>query len=190
MGTLDPKAAWLVQVAQASASVANYCDHIEHNEFVDRDWITAAARTLRRVAMEIAADEKIDLLGHYAARLSQIERLNVLWTIGDCDGGRLVQDSTTWRSLQLAQVEHDRRFHPDVMGLSKMDQLRHYSFHLAKLTGAVAELVADVGDQEAFWRRRLPDLVLFGIKLSTVVGERLSDDPLPRPPLGGSPIFG
>jgi hypothetical protein len=36
-------------------------------------------------------------------------------------------------------VEHDRHFHPDVIGLRTLDQLRHYVLHLAKLVGVFAE---------------------------------------------------
>jgi hypothetical protein len=81
--------------------------------------------------------------------------------------------------LQLAQVEHDRRYHPDIIGLSKADQLRHNALHLAKLTGAVAAVAAGEGDRADFSARRLPDLLLFGLKLSTVSGESLPEQALP-----------
>ena len=77
------------------------------------------------------------------------------------------------------EVEHDRRYHPDVLGLSKSDQLRHYALHLAKLAGAMAQVAAGRGDDADFRARRLPDLLLFGLKLSTVAGERLGSDALP-----------
>lgn len=175
----EPYVAWALELAQAAAAVANYCDHVEHNEHAERDWVTRAASTLRNLARAIAAHEGEDLRGRYAARLRQIEERNPLWSYGDLDGAALVANASTWRGLQLAQVEHDRRYHPDVVGLTKMDQLRHYALHLAKLAGAVAEIAAGGGDREDLFKRRLPDLLLFGLKLSTVTGERLSEDPFP-----------
>jgi hypothetical protein len=176
---MDPYVHWSLELARASAAVANYCDHVEHNEAADRDWVTGAGRTVRHAALTLAAHDHVDLLGLYAGRLRQIERRNPLWSSGDVDGGELVLGASTWRALQLAQVEHDRRYHPDVVGLAKLDQLRHYALHLAKLVGAVAEIAAGSGDQASFHQRRLPDLLLFGIKLSTVTGEHLADESLP-----------
>lgn len=170
---------WTLQLATASAAVANYCDHVEHNEAADREWITDAARTIRQIALTTAAHESQDLIGLYAARLRQIEHRNPLWSEDELDGGELVLNASTWRALQLAQVEHDRRYHPDVIGLTKLDQLRHYALHLAKLVGAAAEIAAGTGDRASFYARRLPDLLLFGLKLSTVTGQRLPDEALP-----------
>lgn len=159
--------------------MANYCDHVEHNEPAERVWISGAAATLRDAASAIAAHEGENLRSRYAARLRQIEERNPLWSRGDLDGAALVGHASTWRDLQLAQVEHDRRYHPDVIGLSKMNQLRHYALHVSKLAGAVAELAAGRSDRADFCARRLPDLLLFGLKLSTVTGERLGDGALP-----------
>jgi hypothetical protein len=67
------------------------------------------------------------------------------------------------------QWEHDRRYHLDVFGLSRYEQLRHYAFHLAKLAGAASE-----SDDRDF-QRRLPDVLLFGLKLATLMSEQLPD---------------
>lgn len=175
----DSYSRWLLDLARASAAVANYCDHVEHNESAQREWITTAADTLRAAAIGLAAEEHVDLIALYAARLDQIEHRNPLWTESELDGRELALRASTWRQLQLAQLEHDRRYHPDVLGLTKLDQLRHYALHLAKLVGAVAEIVAGSADRGSFQARRLPDLLLFGLKLSTVTGERLPDELLP-----------
>jgi hypothetical protein len=82
-------------------------------------------------------------------------------------------EDATWRQLQRAQWEHDRHYHPDVLDLSRFKQLRHYTFHLAKLTGAAAETRS--GDESDFLARRLPDLLLFGLKLATLTNEQLPD---------------
>ncbi len=175
----EPYVWWALDLAQAAAAAANFCDHAEHNEVADPAWVTGAALTLREMACAIAAHEHDDLRGRYAARLRQIERRNPLWRAGDVDGGALVEQAATWRDLQLAQAEHDRRYHPDVVGLAKLDQLRHYVLHVAKLAGAVAAVVHSGAEHADFCARRLPDLLLFGLKLSTVTGEILAEDVLP-----------
>ena len=54
-------------------------------------------------------------------------------------------------------------------------ELRHYAFHLAKIVGAFA----DAANPDELINRRLPDVLLFAIKLRTAMGKRLSDEPLP-----------
>jgi hypothetical protein len=173
------RVSWLIDVARASAAVANYCDHAEHNEPAERAWVTDAAMTLRGTAVEIAANENRDLRALYAARLSQIEQRNPLWSPDQLDGAALVSSADSWRALQLAQVEHDRSYHPEIIGLSKADQLRHCALHLAKLTGALAEIAIDATDRNDFIDRRVPDLLLFGLKLSTLSGQKLGPEELP-----------
>jgi hypothetical protein len=161
-------------LAPAAAAVANYCDHAEHNEVVDRGWVTTAGATLERLAFDLAPTVGVDLLAAYAERLGSIERRNVLAGTAVFDGARAASSASTWRELQLVQAEHDRVYHPDVLGLSRSDQLRHYAFHLAKLVGAFATSDDDV----ELLARRLPDTLLFAIKLRTVMGERLPEEPL------------
>lgn len=86
--------------------------------------------------------------------------------------------------VQLVQLEHDRAYHLDVLGLSRADQLRHYAFHVAKLAGSFARRARGQAGDEEIVERRLPDVLLFGIKLATVMAERLPDEPLPDRPAG------
>lgn len=165
-------------MAVAAAAVANYCDHVEHNEPVELSWVTDSARTLRRVACEAAATEGADLRRLYAERLRAIEARNPISSPDSLDGGEAAETATTWRALQLTQVAHDRYYHSDVLGLSKADQLRHYALHVAKLAGAFAELATGELDIEDFRARRLPDTLLFGLKLATVTGKRLPETAL------------
>lgn len=164
-----------LRIAPAAAAVANYCDHVEHNELADPAWVTAAGEQLRDAAVEFAGAAGVDPLELYAERLGAIEARNVLYHPDAFDGHGAALRATTWRDLQLLQFEHDRAYHPDVLGLTKCDQLRHYALHLAKIVGAFAAGT----DDDDLLRRRLPDTLLFGIKLSTVMGSRLPDGPLP-----------
>ncbi|WP_420626806.1 hypothetical protein [Candidatus Poriferisodalis sp.] len=87
-------------------------------------------------------------------------------------GADALAEAHCWDEVQIAQVEHDRQFHPDVFGLSKVDQLRHYTFHVTKLAGLLVEAV-DLGNWETFRDERLADIAVFGVKLATVCNERL-----------------
>jgi len=176
--TSEPYVDWALEMARCSAAIANFCDHIEHNETADRGWVRDSGHVLRAIACAIASHESEDLRALYVARLRAIEQRNPLWDSGAIDGGALAERADTWRALQLAQAEHDRRYHPDVVGLAKFDQLRHYGLHVAKLAGALAEMAQGLTDPEDFRARRLPDMLLFGIKLATVIGQRLPEAPL------------
>lgn len=178
--SLDTRHAAALWIAQLAADVANYCDHAEHNEATSQDSIVKAGSELRLAALKLADLDGVNLLEAYAGRLKMIESRNVLHSSDDFDGARAVQAARTWRDLQLVQIEHDRRYHPDVIGLHKLEQLRHYALHLTKLAGAFARRAMDKRVNVEITDRRLPDLLLFGLKLSTVMGEKLLDEGLPE----------
>ncbi len=162
--------------APKAAAVANFCDHVEHNEPAETAWVIDAANELRQLALDAGTRLGVNLIELYAERLGGIEARNVLGCPGGFDGHGAALAADTWRELQLVQIEHDRFYHADVVSLSKAEQLRHYALHLTKIVGAFAE---PRGDEELV-RRRLPDTLLFALKLHTVMGERLSSQPLPR----------
>lgn len=162
-------------VAVHAASVAKYCDHVEHNEVASTDWVTDAGKELLGLATEFAASRGIDLVDTYGERLGAIERTNVVRHKTSFDGRAEALRALTWRDLQVVQIKHDREYHGDVIGLAKVEQLRHYALHLTKIVGAFAE----PRDDAELYTRRLPDTLLFAIKLHTVMGERLPDEALP-----------
>jgi hypothetical protein len=168
---------WTIRLTILSGAVANYCDHVEHNETADHGAIRGGAEELRQIADEIAVAYEVDLREIFAERLAAIERRNVLGHEQAYDGAGAARCAVSLRELQLALVDHDRFYHPDVVGMSKWDQLHHHVLHLIKLAAATAE-VASTGHSLGDWlSRRVPDMLLFGIKLSTVSGERLPDAP-------------
>jgi hypothetical protein len=173
----DAFRALALALAPHAASVANYCDHAEHNEVVEAGWVVGAADALREFALGFAAAHDLDLLELYARRLASIEAGNVLRREDGFDGAAAARSARTWRALQLAQVEHDRFYHPDVIGLARADQLRHCAFHLAKIVGAFAA----GNDERELVERRLPDTLLFALKLRTVMAQRFDEGELPRP---------
>jgi hypothetical protein len=165
-----------LSLASIAGVVANVCDHAEHNEPTPIRDVRGSAERLRALAVKIARAAGREPLVLYAERLGAIERRNVLHRESRFDGNAAVREARSWRDLQLAQIEHDRFYHLDVAGLTKADQLRHYALHLAKLAGAAADVLASRTGYEDFVTRRVADMLLFGIKLSTVTGERLGDD--------------
>jgi len=167
-------------LAVAAGEVANFCDHVEHNEGADVTTVRKAGEDLRSAAVELSLTAGCDPLELYACRLASIETRNVLCHETSLDGAALARAAETWRGLQLVQAAHDKAYHGDVVGLSKADQLRHYALHLAKLAGATAAVARGEGDPKDWLVRRVPDMLLFGLKLATVTGQKLSDDPLPR----------
>src|SRR5205085_6952256 len=123
-GRLD---AFALALAPAAATVANYCDHVEHNEPADPQRVAAAADRARALALEFAASIDADIFALYAQRLAVIEERNVLKRPDSYDGQAAALAATNWRQLQIVQSEHDRFHHPDVVGLARSQQLRHYA---------------------------------------------------------------
>jgi hypothetical protein len=163
----------LLDLAPASASVANYCDHAEHNESVDIEDVRKAGRVLRGTALGLCDLADVDPVGLYAARLAVIEARNVHHSEESYDGAAAARGLNEWRALQLVQDAHDLAYHYDVVGLTKSEQLRHYALHLAKLVGACADAASGQIAHEDFLARRVADMMLFGMKLATVSSEKL-----------------
>jgi hypothetical protein len=174
----------LRQTATAAATLARYCDHVEHAEGADTALVAEAAATCRSVAVALANRLELDIIELYAARLDEGESRFVLGVVDGFDGGRQLRLAESWRDLQLIQGQHDRLYRPDVNGLPRAEQLRHVCLHLTKLLGALA--VAE-DDLVAFTTRALPDLCLLGVKMSTILGEPLPATPLPRAVLKPAP---
>jgi hypothetical protein len=168
----------LLDLAPAAAAVANYCDHVEHNERVEIEWVRGAARTLRETALWLCGLAEVDPVELYADRLSVIEKRNVHHSEDSHDGAAAARGVHEWRALQLVQDGHDHAYHYDVVGLTKSEQLRHYALHVAKLAGACADAAQGHLDQEDFLSRRVADMLLFGVKLSTVTSEKLPHEPI------------
>lgn len=163
-------------LVRAAGTLATYCDRAEHSEVVDRQSVTAAARSLRCLAVATSHETGCDLHALYGERISEIEQRHPAFTDDMFDGASTVRIAKTWAQLQSAQYRHDKAYHPDVIGLAKWDQVRHYTLHISKLAMLSLEASESETDWNEFLVRRLPDIVIFGIKLSTVCGERLSDE--------------
>lgn len=163
-----------LELATASAAVSNFCDHAEHNEPADIGDVRVAAGVLRATSVRLSRQAGHDPVELYADRLASIEQRNVLHFDGALDSGAEAREAGEWRSLQLIQAKHDHAYHADVVGLTKSEQLRHYALHVAKLAGATAQVATGDLSRSDWLERRVPDMLLFGLKLSTVTGERLS----------------
>jgi hypothetical protein len=169
----------LRSIARAAGDLATYCDKVEHNEPTDTAVVLRSAERLRTVGEYLAVIAKVPLRDCYARRLHEFETGHVLASADAPSTWQAVVVAETARELQLAQQRHDRYYHPDIFGLSKQDQLRHYTMHVTKIIGSLAEVCSEPDRWREFEAERLPDLVLFGVKISTVAGEELGDVRLP-----------
>lgn len=176
MPTLEQAAARLSII---SARISGYCDRAEHLEATDRSAISSSGVDLRALAVELAGDNAVDIVGAYRLRLESVERRHPLYPAGGFAAlDNIPERGASWRLLQTVQWDHDRHYHPDVLGLSRYEQLRHYAFHVAKLAGAAAEAAS--GDSSDFFERRLADLLLFGLKFATLMNEALTEQEVGR----------
>lgn len=167
-----------LELATASGAVSNFCDHAEHNEPVEIGDVRAAAASLRETAVRLSCLADHDPVELYAARLAAIEERNVLHFDGALDGAAEAREAGNWRALQLVQAKHDHAYHADVVGLTKSEQLRHYALHVSKLAGATAQVANGELSRVDWLQRRVADMLLFGLKLSTVTSERLAEEPV------------
>jgi hypothetical protein len=169
----------LAELVDLSGLLAAWCDRAEHNEGVARDELLAIGGRLRTLGLGLLDDAGLEPVPAYADRLRQIEAKNVLF---DEDGpdvpSRLAQPSCSWRTVQLVQAAHDRAFHPDVVGLPRVQQLQHYALHLAKLARYL-QLAGNRADARTDWTAgRVADVLIFSVKLATVANFRLPQTPL------------
>ncbi len=81
----------------------------------------------------------------------------------------------TLPDLQWYQQEHDRNFHQDVFERPVNDQIKHIMFHVAKISGRLADYCdkLDHGESEQatviaqeLKDRRAPDLLIFALMLA------------------------
>lgn len=144
-----------------------------------------ASSGLCALARSVADRGGADIVALYANRLHVIEVKSVHHRALAFDGAAAARHATSWRELQLVQLDHDRAYHPDVFGLTKADQLRHYALHLAKIAGAFARAAdGEVSDGDVL-ARRVPDTLLFGVKVATAASFKLPDEPLDAVPEPG-----
>ena len=167
-------------MARAAGMLGTYCDHAEHAEATDPDAISAAASLLRNVASSLARRSGICLASAYRHRVETLEtdmatRVGRLDTDTSAAPCAAFTGTSTWVDAQTAQIAHDRWFHPDVCGMSRIDQVRHCTFHVAKLAGLIAD-AADTGDFSEFRTKRLADVAVFAAKLSTLAGAKMPDE--------------
>jgi hypothetical protein len=172
-------AAMVPVLVRAAGRLAWQCDHAEHAEQADRGLVIWAGLHLRAAAIEAFDLLGIEPIASYARRLAVVESRTPLSGTGLFEAELEIPKVETWRELQIAQMLHDRVYHPDVLGMARSEQLRHYTLHVAKLAWLALE--AGSGDAtDSFVPARIADSLLFGVKLATVAGEILPDSAVGR----------
>lgn len=164
-------------IVRSAAACASYCEHVEHNEPATTQQVVHAAEQLRETAVQLAAAAGVSLSDAYATRIREVESASLHQHgmpsgTSELAGADALDAARTWADFQLGQLAHDRQFHPDVFGLPKVEQLRHYTFHVTKLAGLLVDAI-DAATWEDFCTERLADIAVFGVKLATVCNEKL-----------------
>jgi hypothetical protein len=176
MARNDVLSAFALEASVLVASVAAYSDHIDHNEVADISDVRAAAAGLRELGRRIIGTAGETLPQAWAERLSGFEVRHPALE-GPSDAPERIRRATTWRETQVAQYDHDRLYHPDIIGLAKRDQLLHAVVHIAKASGDLAKAATCTDAVDGMIvRDRAVDLAVFGVKLATLCGERLPED--------------
>lgn len=157
-----------------AGTLARFCDRAEHNEGVDRVVVTDAGAALRAAALSALQNRRLDPIAAYGTRLARIEGRHPLGGSGLFDADEALRQAKTWRAVQQCQARHDSVYHPDVCGLAKIEQLRHYTLHLAKLAWLLSETPAERTDSDDT-ADRITDVLVFGVKLATVCGQLLPE---------------
>ena len=166
--------------------LSTYLEHSEHCEPVNDVDIDIASQQLLQLAVFLAQRQGIHLPTVYADRLFRIEEANrVLYHtrnkpgVANPTGAAAIATAENWRELQAGQHLHDQEFHFRILGNPEYNQLRHYTFHIAKLPDYLSRAV-DANDPMGFIDSgRLADLLAFGVKLATLRKRQLPEAPLP-----------
>ena len=165
-------------VTRAAADLAGFCEHVEHNEPNSVESAANAGDRLREIASQLSVHCRVSLVARYAARIRAVEEKSLLRhaTLFEDEmslvGADALTLATTWDELQIGQIIHDRQFHPDVFGMPKIDQIRHYTLHVTKLAGLFVDAI-DNNNWDAFQQDRLADIAIFGVKIATVCNVKL-----------------
>ncbi len=162
-------------LVEVTGRLSQFCDRLEHNEGADRMELLDVGRLLRESAVVAIRASSVKLRDRYADRLEELESRNVLRWDGDAHWPDRIRHAKTWREVQVAQARHDATYHPDVVGLPRAEQVRHYTLHLSKLVWKMYRACEDDITWNSFAESRLIDLVVFGVKLATVANYSLSD---------------
>lgn len=166
-------------LTRAAADLAGFCEHVEHNESNSVDEAAHAGDRLREIATQLAACSGLSLASIYAERIRSVEQKSLMRHASLFDnatelpGATALEAAESWDEIQIAQIIHDRQFHPDVFGLPKIEQVRHYTFHVTKLAGFLVDAI-DRNDWATFQQERLADIAIFGVKIATVCNIQLA----------------
>jgi hypothetical protein len=167
-----------LELVEATAEIARYCDHVDHVELAEVQSVLEAAASIRSSASVLAGASGQRLQQAWADRLAAFESRHPV--LEPSEAPESIRVSRTWRELQLAQYGHDAIFHPDILGLTRHDQLVHAVVHLVKAQGALCRSLRapDPAENVAI---HAVDCAVFGVKIATLCGERLTDSDGPGP---------
>lgn len=171
-----------IDLVSVTATLADHCLRLESCSPISPSALVEVGEQLRNIAVRLFRLRGTSLVASYAKRIADIEAMSILRHRRiDIERiqtpAELLATAETWSDIQIAQMLHDRQFHPDVFGMSKINQLTHYTLHVMKIPSSVLQAASGEGTDGEL-EKRIVDIAVFGVKFATLKNVRLSDEPV------------
>lgn len=166
------------QFVLAAATLSKHCEHVEHCESNSVNDINLVSEKLLQIALSIAIENKINLAEVYLKKLQTVEakkhlQKTLLNEDPSLQAGPLTKD-ITWQKIQINQLIYDRQSEPNMLGIPKYEQVRHYALQITKLASLLFEATEN-NQLKDFCDKHLADIAIIGVKLATLRGIKLPD---------------
>lgn len=91
-------------------------------------------------------------------------------SVVDAEATAPARAEVDWPTVQLAQFEHDEKYHREICRLSTQDRLRHMALHFAKYAG---QLQDDPSEQQ--FRKNSVDSMIIGVSCANILNVDLAE---------------
>lgn len=163
-------------LVETVGKLADLCEQGQDEEAV-RQTLARAADSLRLPVIEVICSLEHDPVADAARRLRETaaER-GASYAPGFLAAAESDESEVTWRELQIAEAEHALACEPQ---LTAEQRMLRWTLRLASAAGALVERIQRFQGAEEAW---LPatDLLLLSLKFSTVAGDELPEQRVPR----------
>ncbi len=162
---------------ETTGKFADLCQQGQ-DEQACRQTLAKAARSLRLPTIEVFCYIEHDPAADLARRLQEtaaaqgISYIPAFWEAAGSNDGSVV----TWRQFQMAEAEHARACEQQITAQQRM---LGWTLQMASAGGALVDRIDSFSRTPEAW---LPaaDLLLLSLRFSTIVGEELPDQRVPR----------
>jgi hypothetical protein len=163
-------------LVETTGKLADLCEHAPDEEAV-RQTLARAADSMRLPIIEVICSLEHDPVAEAARRLQETatERgtsyVPAILATAESD-----ESEVTWRELQIAEAEHALACEPQ---LTAEQRMLRWTLRMASAAGALVERIQGFQGSEEAWKPAT-DLLLLSLKFSTVAGDELPDQRVPR----------